>query len=110
MCLGIPGQIITIPDDRADVARVSVAGRDRDIQIGLIEGPPLAPGDWILIHLGFALERMTEAEAKDTIALLAAEESALEPLDPAPPEPAEPAPKGPARPEPAEPALAERQS
>ena len=75
MCLGIPGQIVSLVENREDIARVSVAGVDRDIHLGLIEGPPLEPGDWILIHLGFALSRMTEAEAMDAMAFLEGEES-----------------------------------
>jgi hydrogenase expression/formation protein HypC len=78
VCLGIPGQIVSIAGDRPEVARVNVAGVDRDIHLGLLEGEPLAPGDWIVIHLGFALSRMTEAEALDAMAFLEGEENPLD--------------------------------
>jgi hydrogenase expression/formation protein HypC len=67
MCLGIPGRVVAAPAG-ADLARVDVAGVERDVHVGLLDGP-LRPGDWILIHSGFALERMTEEEARDALAV-----------------------------------------
>lgn len=64
MCLGIPGQIVSISEEHPDFARVDVSGALRDINIGLLDGEPVKLGDWILIHLGFALERMNETEAR----------------------------------------------
>lgn len=67
MCLGIPGQITQLSDSHPDFARVDVYGVARDINIALLteEAEPPRPGDWILIHLGFALSKMTEQEARD---------------------------------------------
>lgn len=64
MCLGIPGEILEIRQDEPDLARVDVAGVRRMVNIGLLDGEQLAPGDWILIHVGFALSRIDEAEAR----------------------------------------------
>jgi hydrogenase expression/formation protein HypC len=65
MCLGIPGRIVEI-EAGSDLARVDVAGVLRDINLGLLDGP-FRPGDYILIHSGFALERMTAEEAEDAL-------------------------------------------
>lgn len=69
MCLGIPGLIVELPQDRPAFARVDVQGVVRDIQVSLMADDPPGLGDWVMIHLGFALERMTEAEAMDAIGL-----------------------------------------
>ena len=63
MCLGIPGEIIEIHADRPDLATVDVSGVRRAINIGLLEGEDVRPGDWILIHVGFALSKIDEEEA-----------------------------------------------
>ena len=55
MCLGIPGEIVELLDDRPDLAKVDVSGVKRAITIGLLEDETLEPGDWVLIHVGFAL-------------------------------------------------------
>jgi hydrogenase expression/formation protein HypC len=70
MCLGIPGEIVQMPTDRPDLARVDVSGVQRAINIGLLEGEPLAPGDWVLIHVGFALSKIDEREAQAALAFL----------------------------------------
>nr|WP_248959236.1 HypC/HybG/HupF family hydrogenase formation chaperone [Sphaerisporangium perillae] len=70
MCLGIPGEIVEILSDRPDLAKVDVSGVRRAINIGLLEGEPLAPGDWILIHVGFALSKIDEAEARSALDFL----------------------------------------
>lgn len=72
MCLGIPGRIVDLPADRPDMARVDVDGRLRDVNVMLLEDAQPKPGDWVLIHLGFALQTMTEDEAAETLSLLAA--------------------------------------
>jgi hydrogenase expression/formation protein HypC len=64
MCLGIPGEVIEILTDRPDLARVDVSGVTRAINIGLVADDGIAPGDWVLIHVGFALSKIDEAEAK----------------------------------------------
>ncbi len=70
MCLGIPGTIVEIDEDRPDLAKVDVSGVRRMINIGLLENEVLEPGDWILIHVGFALSKVDEEEAQATLALL----------------------------------------
>lgn len=64
MCLGIPGQVIELMPEHVDLARVDVSGVKRAINIGLLTDDPPVPGDWILIHVGFALSKIDEKEAK----------------------------------------------
>ena len=70
MCLGIPGEIVEILPDQSDLAKVEVSGVRRAINIGLIIDEKPQPGDWVLIHVGFALSKIDEAEAKAAIDLL----------------------------------------
>ncbi|MEJ7749229.1 MAG: HypC/HybG/HupF family hydrogenase formation chaperone [Candidatus Limnocylindrales bacterium] len=70
MCLGIAGRVVELPEERPDFARVDVEGLVRDINVALMEEDPPKPGDWILIHLGFALQKMTEAEVASARATL----------------------------------------
>ncbi|EME52252.1 HypC/HybG/HupF family hydrogenase formation chaperone [Amycolatopsis decaplanina] len=64
MCLGIPGEVIEILADRTDLAKVDVGGVRRAINIALVAEEGIEPGDWVLIHVGFALSKIDEAEAK----------------------------------------------
>jgi hydrogenase expression/formation protein HypC len=68
VCLAIPGQIIVVEDPAHHLAMVEVAGVRRRINVGLIDDP--AAGDWVLIHVGFALSRIDEDEAMATHRLL----------------------------------------
>jgi hydrogenase expression/formation protein HypC len=70
MCLGIPGEIVELMPDRPDLAKVDVSGVRRAINVGLLEGETLEPGDWILIHVGFALSKIDEDEAKAALDFL----------------------------------------
>ena len=70
MCLGIPGEIVELLDDRPDLAKVDVSGVKRAINIGLLEDEKLEPGDWVLIHVGFALSKIDEDEAKAALDFL----------------------------------------
>ena len=70
MCLGIPGEIVELMDDRPDLAKVDVSGVRRVINIGLLENEQLEPGDWVLIHVGFALSKIDEDEAKAALDFL----------------------------------------
>ena len=70
MCLGIPGEIVELMDDRPDLAKVDVSGVKRAINIGLLEDEKLEPGDWVLIHVGFALSKIDEQEAKAALDFL----------------------------------------
>jgi len=74
MCLGIPGQIVEIVDLHKLLAKVDVSGVRRQVNIACIvdEEHPAATcvGDWVLIHVGFAMSRINEDEAKKTLKLL----------------------------------------
>ena len=74
MCLGIPGQIVEIIDKENRVAKVDVSGVRRNVDVGLLwDGPDaVGPGDWVLIHVGFAISRIDEVEAHETIRALEA--------------------------------------
>lgn len=73
MCLAIPGQIVEIVDEPKRLARVDVTGVRRLVNIGLLDRDDtigVRPGDWVLIHVGFAMSRVDEEEARDTLRLL----------------------------------------
>ena len=70
MCLGIPGQIVEIVDETFQVAKVDVGGVKRGVSIALLAEEGIAPGDWVLIHVGFAMSKIDEQEARETMALL----------------------------------------
>jgi hydrogenase expression/formation protein HypC len=68
MCLGIPGRIVSILDGNEGLlALVDVLGAQRPINLGMLEDPNLSPGDWIVIHMGFALERIDEVGARNAL-------------------------------------------
>jgi hydrogenase expression/formation protein HypC len=73
MCLAIPGRITEMVDVENRLARVDVAGVRRTVNVGLLDaeaGGGAQLGDWVLIHVGFAISRVDEEEAAATIALL----------------------------------------
>lgn len=70
MCLGIPGRIIEFVDPSHQLAKVEVGSVRRTINVGLVLPDGLAPGDWVLIHVGFALSKIDEAEAERTTRFL----------------------------------------
>ena len=72
MCLGIPGQIVAIVDETQQLAKVEVSGVRRTINIGLVHSAedPVLIGDWVLIHVGFAMAKIDEAEAQATLDVL----------------------------------------
>jgi hydrogenase expression/formation protein HypC len=70
MCLGIPGEVVEILTDRVDLAMVDVCGVKRAINIGLLADDPPVPGEWIQIHVGFALSKIDEAEAAAALEFL----------------------------------------
>jgi hydrogenase expression/formation protein HypC len=72
MCLAIPGQVVEVVDEQNRLATVDVAGVRRTVNIGLldVDGTAARPGDWVLIHVGFALSKVDEAEAYATLRLL----------------------------------------
>ena len=68
MCLGIPGQIVEVVDDQNHIAKAEVSGVRRNVNIGLLtEGDDaVGVGDWVLIHVGFAMSKIDEEEARQT--------------------------------------------
>ena len=70
MCLGIPGEVIELHPDQPDLAKVDVSGVRRMINIGLLSDDPPVPGEWVLIHVGFALAKIDEHEAAAAMSLL----------------------------------------
>jgi hydrogenase expression/formation protein HypC len=72
MCLAIPGQVIEFVDEGNRLARVEIAGVRRTVNVSLLDedGDSARPGDWVLIHVGFALSKVDEEEARATLALL----------------------------------------
>jgi hydrogenase expression/formation protein HypC len=74
MCLGIPGQITEITDPEQKLAIVNVGGVKRQVNIAcIVDGShPIAScvGDWVLVHVGFAMNRIDQAEAEETLSLL----------------------------------------
>ena len=74
MCLGIPGQILEITDAENCMAKVDVSGVRREVNIACIidDSHPAdeCVGDWVLVHVGFAMSRIDEDEARQTLAIL----------------------------------------
>ncbi|HEV7641942.1 MAG TPA: HypC/HybG/HupF family hydrogenase formation chaperone [Gaiellaceae bacterium] len=68
MCLAIPGRVVEVLDEARSLAQVEVAGVRRTVNVGLLDG--VAPGDWVLIHVGFALSKVDEEEAGASLRLL----------------------------------------
>jgi hydrogenase expression/formation protein HypC len=70
MCLGIPGQVIDIVDDENSIAKVEVSGVRRNVSVALVRPEGIGPGDWVLIHVGFAMSKIDEVEARETMKAL----------------------------------------
>ena len=72
MCLAIPGQVIEVVDEINQIAKVDVVGVRRNSNVSLLatDGDHVRPGDWVLIHVGFALAKVDEEEARATLSLL----------------------------------------
>jgi hydrogenase expression/formation protein HypC len=67
VCLGIPAQVVEfVADD--EIAKVEISGVRRNVSVALC--PEAEVGDWVLVHVGFALARIDEDEARETLALL----------------------------------------
>jgi hydrogenase expression/formation protein HypC len=81
MCLAIPGQIIEILKGERHLAVVEVTGVRRRVDLGLLADDPPVPGDWVLIHVGFAMSKISEydaAEQMHTLRLLGETDAAME--------------------------------
>jgi hydrogenase expression/formation protein HypC len=70
MCLGIPGQLVEFMEEHEHLVRADVSGVTRVINIGLLEDEHLQVGDWVLIHVGFAMSKINEEEANLALASL----------------------------------------
>ena len=72
MCLAIPARVVEMVDEPNRLAQVEVAGVRRTVNVGLLDGDGdgVVSGDWVLVHVGFALSKVDEDEAHATLALL----------------------------------------
>ena len=81
MCLAIPAKIVEISPANQDSATVDVAGVRRRVDLGLLQDDRPKLGDWVLIHVGFAMSKISEQDALDqmhTLEMLGENESAME--------------------------------
>jgi hydrogenase expression/formation protein HypC len=81
VCLAIPGKIIELDPQNANQAIVDVVGVRRKVDLGLLGDDPAVPGDWVLIHVGFAMSKISEADAADqmrTLRMLGEAEAAMQ--------------------------------
>lgn len=81
MCLAIPAKVVEISDDETNRALVEVVGVRRHIDTGLLADNPPQTGDWVLVHVGFAMSKISEEQALDqlqTLAMLGEQQAALE--------------------------------
>ncbi len=69
MCLGIPGRVVELLDGyEGQLALVDVAGEHRRVNVGMLPEETFAPGDWVIIHLGFVIEKTDQAGAEQALA------------------------------------------
>jgi hydrogenase expression/formation protein HypC len=81
MCLAIPGKIIEISSENSNSALVDVVGVRRHVDLGLLEDDKPKPGDWVLIHVGYAMSKISEQDATEqmrTLEILGESEAALQ--------------------------------
>jgi hydrogenase expression/formation protein HypC len=81
VCLAIPGKIIELDSQNANQAVVDVVGVRRKVDLGLLQDDLPVPGDWVLIHVGFAMSKISEADAADqmrTLTMLGEAEAAVQ--------------------------------
>jgi hydrogenase expression/formation protein HypC len=84
MCLAIPGKLVELPAERPQFAIVEVAGVRRQVNIDLLSDEPLQAGDWVLIHVGFAMSKISEegaAEQNRLLAMLGEDAAAMEEIE-----------------------------
>lgn len=70
MCLAIPGQIVEIVDEENSIAKVEVGGVRRNVNVGMLDKEEVQVGNYVLIHVGFAMTKIDEAEAQETLRVL----------------------------------------
>ncbi|NLI69101.1 HypC/HybG/HupF family hydrogenase formation chaperone [Aeribacillus sp. FSL K6-2833] len=81
MCLAIPGKIVELLDDDYQYAMIDVSGVKRKVNVSLLKNEGLKENDWVLIHVGFAMNKISEKEATEQLELLKAigeQEEAME--------------------------------
>ena len=81
MCLAIPGRVVQLFPDQPQTAMVDVVGVRRKVDLGLLEDQPPVAGDWVLIHVGFAMSKISEQDANDqmrTLRMLGEAEAAVQ--------------------------------
>ena len=81
MCLAIPGKITELFPDQPASAMVDVVGVRRKVDLGLLQDNPPVAGDWVLIHVGFAMSKISEEDALDqmrTLRMLGETEAAMQ--------------------------------
>jgi hydrogenase expression/formation protein HypC len=81
MCLAIPGKIIDVIEGSPTLGTVEVVGVRRKVDLGLLQDDMPKPGDWVLIHVGFAMSKISEEDALDqmrTLAMLGEAEQAMQ--------------------------------
>jgi hydrogenase expression/formation protein HypC len=81
MCLAIPGKIIEISPENSTLALVDVVGVRRHVDLGLLEDDKPKPGDWVLIHVGYAMSKISEQDATEqmrTLEMLGESEAAMQ--------------------------------
>ena len=81
MCLAIPGRIVDISPDQPNTAVVEVVGVRRNVDLGFLRHNPPVAGDWVLIHVGFAMSKISEDDALDrmrTLRMLGEPEAAMQ--------------------------------
>ena len=70
MCLAIPGKIVEIVDEENSIAKVEVGGVRRNVNVGMLDEGDALVGNYVLIHVGFAMTRIDEHEAQETLRIL----------------------------------------
>jgi len=81
MCLAIPGKIVQLFPDQPQTAMVDVVGVRRKVDLGLLQDQPPVAGDWVLIHVGFDMSKISEQDANDqmrTLRMLGEAEAAMQ--------------------------------
>jgi hydrogenase expression/formation protein HypC len=84
MCLAIPGQVVELFPDQPTAAMIDVVGVRRKVDLGLLQDDLPVKGDWVLIHVGFAMSKISEADAADqmsTLRMLGEAEAAMQEIE-----------------------------
>jgi hydrogenase expression/formation protein HypC len=84
MCLAIPGQVVEFFPDQPNIALIDVVGVRRKVDLGLLQDNMPVKGDWVLIHVGFAMSKISEEDAADqmrTLRMLGEAEAAMQEVE-----------------------------